>query len=216
MDPRVIYWLVFIVLSAIIVILNAKYGMLHDDSILEKRKPYSYSRSQLAFWTVIVLTGFVTIIIKTGNIPDLNQNVLILLGLSSVTTVTARLTDVSDKTKLPPSDLTQNMPGKNFIIDIISDSKGVSITRLQAVIFNLVIGFWFISKTMSNIFAYPAIDINLILPDPQMNNLILMGLSSGTYIAMKTTENKSGSGRSVDQSQGKADNAEENNIPPLG
>lgn len=215
MDPRIIYWLVLAVLTALVLFLNAKYGMLRDESILDKKKPYSYARTQLTWWTVIVLSGFVTIILKRFEIPTFNQNVLILLGISSATTITARLTDISDKARTEAEGLSQNSPGQNFVVDILSDNNGVSIHRLQAVIFNIVIGFWFIHQTLSNLVAAPAIGMDKILPDLNPNNLILMGLSAGTYAALKMTENKSTSGNGSDKNTANAKENSENNIPPL-
>jgi len=215
MDPRVIYWLVFAVLTALVLFLNVKYGMLRDESILDKKKPYSFARTQLTWWTVIVLSGFVTIILKRCEIPTFNQHVLILLGISSATTVTARLTDISDKARYDAEGLSQNFPGQNFMVDILSDNNGVSIHRLQAVVFNIVIGFWFIHQTLANMVASPAIGMDNILPDLSPNNLILMGLSAGTYAALKMTENKNTSGNPPDKSAAKAIEKNETEIPPL-
>jgi hypothetical protein len=215
MDPKIIFWLVFAALTALVLFLNAKYGMLRDESILEKKKPYSYARTQLTWWTIIVLSSFMTIILSRNEIPTLTQGILILLGISSATTITARITDISDQTNIDPDKIVQNTKGENFLIDILSDKNGVSIHRLQAVLFNIVIGFWFIHESLTNI-VKPGLNMDKILPDIELNNLILMGLSAGTYVALKTSENKKTSGNNPDTSSGKEDEMNENEIPSIG
>jgi len=210
------YWLVFAVLTALVLFFNHKYGMLRDDSTLKTNKTYSYARTQLAWWTVIVLSGYVSIILSYNLIPDLSNGVLYLLGISSATSIAARISDISDKDRINSDDNLQNAESKNFMIDILSDKNGVSIHRLQAVLFNLAIGFWFIRTTLLNM-SHPDLIKSYITPDISMNNLILMGLSAGTYAAMKTSENKSSSDKDPVLNTGKADN--ENNIieiPPVG
>ena len=217
MNPQITFWLVFAVLTALILFLNAKYGLLLDESTWKTKKPYSYARTQLTWWTIIVLSGFTTVILQRQEIPTLTNGILILLGISSATAMVARITDNSDQDQANTKDLIQNMPGDNFLIDILSDSNGVSIPRLQAVLFNLVIGFWFVRKTLANM-VDPSLTMENILPDIEANNLILMGLSAGTYAALKTTENKGTSGKTTDAKDSKTDenNEVDNEIPPVG
>src|SRR5665648_996750 len=210
MNPIVIYWLVLIVLTVLVVFLNAKYGLLRDESTLETKKPYSYARTQLTWWTVIVLSGFITIILSRFEIPTFTDGILVLLGISSVTTISARISDNSDQTKAETDGLIQNLPSQNFLLDILSDNNGVSIHRLQAVLFNISIGFWFIHESIINI-SNSALEMNNILPDLEMKNLILMGLSAGTYVTLK---NKNPSTDSSSATVNKADTS--NEIPPVG
>ncbi len=190
MNAQIIFWIVFVLLALLVLFMDKKYNMLRDNSILYKKKPFSYARTQLTWWTVIVLSSFITILLKRRDIPTFDSSTLILLGISSATTIAARLTDMSDKDNVPSNLISQNSTGKNFIIDILSDNSGVSIHRLQTVIFNIVIGGWFIYKVTVNL-VITGMDINKIIPVLEPNNLILIGLSAGTYAALKTTENKS-------------------------
>ncbi|MDP2889215.1 MAG: hypothetical protein Q8P34_09680 [Bacteroidota bacterium] len=221
MDAKIIFWLVFTALTALVLYLNVKHGILLDESTRKTKKPYSYSRTQLTWWTVIILSGFVTVILKYQEIPTLTEGILILLGISAATSMAARITDNSDQDQTNTKNLIQNLPGDNFLIDILSDSSGVSIHRLQAVLFNLVIGFWFIQKTLANI-ADPTLNMANILPDIETNNLILMGLSAGTYAALKTTENKGVTEKDTATKDSKKDEDNEidseidNEIPPVG
>ncbi len=214
MNSKIIFWLMFAALTALILYFNAKYGMLRDESVQVKKKPYSYARTQLTWWTVIVLSGFATVILYRHEIPTFTPGVLILLGISSATTIAARITDNADQEHIEADRLSQNSKGQNFLVDILSDKSGVSIHRLQSVLFNIVIGLWFINQTLANI-ANSTIPMNEILPDLEQNNLILIGLSAGTYVALKTTENKNTSGSKSDKTTIKVDEKNENDIPPV-
>ncbi len=184
MSPQLLFWIFFLVLVLVVVYFDIKFNMLKDASTASK-KPYSFSRVQLAWWSVIILASFITIIAKRG-IPDLDGSTLVILGISAVTTGSARIIDISDQ-KNPDITMIQNQDTENFILDILSDSNGVSIHRFQSVVFNVTFGVWFISQVLHNL---PTSPVNEIIPVLSQNNLILLGLSSGAYVALKTTENK--------------------------
>jgi len=242
MKPEVIYYLVLVLQILLVVYLQKKFHVLCNNSTSHP-KPYSFSRWQLVWWTFIILTTFISVIIATGKIPDFNQSSLILLGIGSITTVTASLIDISDDenanaataqntavavatttaTTAPVTDPTapvsdaapttdpapattvvvvtppvtpraQDIKRANFLLDILSDKNGISIHRLQAFIFNLVFGLWFIYtsvqniKTINTLTLQPIIDG--VIPVVANNNLILLGMSAGLYTALKSTENK--------------------------
>jgi hypothetical protein len=113
--------------------------------------------------------------------------------------------DIADRNNADTSSLlSQDFNGENFLLDILSDKGGVSIHRLQSVIINIIFGAWFISEVLhwlppgSNpcVKGDPSFPdcslhpLNYIIPVISTNNLILLGISSGTYAALKTTENK--------------------------
>jgi hypothetical protein len=180
--------------------------MLRDTSKANV-KPFSFSRVQLSWWSCIVLSAFITILITKCAIPTFDASTLILLGISAGTTAAATVIDISDQSN-PALQLSQNQDGQNFFLDILSDKNGVSIHRFQTVVFNIVFGVWFIGELLHNLNANTAIGnwvmcpdnpdvkdtfcsyVNLIIPKFSNNNLILLGLSSGTYAALKATENK--------------------------
>ena len=192
------FLLIFSLLSFGVIYCDRKYFMLRSNSTANKR-PYSWSRVQLAFWTVIVLSSYAsTIIWFKGHIPDFDSSTLYLLGISSATTAGATLVDLGDDAN-PAISTGGNVDGENFILDILSDKNGINIHRFQAVVFNFIFGAWFIYYVSQKLNVLPpplpkgtSIDdyIKTVLPIISKNNLILMGLSSGTYVALKTTENK--------------------------
>ncbi|PLK44429.1 hypothetical protein C0V77_11640 [Emticicia sp. TH156] len=162
--------------------------MLKDQSTAEKQ-PYSWSRVQLAWWTVIIMSAFTSIMITHNNAPELWESTVILLGISAATIASARVIDAADESD-PNIQRHQDTNGTNFVVDILSDQTGVSIHRFQTVVFNLAFGIWFILKVVNNLATPPQNNINLIIPDIEPNNLILLGVSSATYVALKVTENK--------------------------
>ena len=182
------FWTVFLVLIAIFIFCDARYGMLRDISQATP-KPYSWGRVQLAWWTAIILSTFIAIYWKTGNLPDLHYSTIVLLGISAGTTATARAIDVSDLSKATVRH--QDTKKENILLDLLSDANGVSIHRFQTVVFNIVFGIWFISQSLKNLglCANSDCNINDIMPVIGDNNLILLGVSAAAYAAMKTTEN---------------------------
>lgn len=188
MNPQLYFWLAFAILVIAVAFLTAKYGMLRDMSLVGYR-PYSWSRVQLAWWTVIVLSAFIAIVLDTNKAPTLSTSTVILLGISAATSAVARTIDVATPANIPPP-----APGtterSNMVLDILSDQNSVSIPRFQTVVFNLVFGIWFITSVLENLVNPPKGDIDLIMPGIATTNLVLLGLSSATYAALKTTENK--------------------------
>jgi hypothetical protein len=184
-----IFWAIFIVLAFLIYYFDKKYFMLRDNSTAIPR-PYSFSRVQLAWWSVIILASFISIVITSGGtIPTFDTSTIYLLGISSATTVGSTLIDISDQTNPNLAGLSQNMPGDNFFLDILSDKNGVNVQRFQTVVFNIVFGVWFIIYVLQKLSTSGA-NPNDIIPVIVPNNLILLGVSSGVYTALKSTENK--------------------------
>lgn len=199
------FWALFAILTACIVLCDRKFNMLRDLSKASPR-PYSFSRVQLAWWSVIIISAFTTIMLQTGHAPNLHSSTLVLLGISAGTTAVARVIDLADQ----QNSLVfrhQDIKTSNFFLDLLSDQNGVSIQRFQAIIFNAVFGIWFIASVLGNLgdpnyclTDFAKGDPNLaqcllhttdfLIPIVSDNNLILLGLSSATYAALKITENK--------------------------
>lgn len=192
MNHQIYFWSTFIAIALAIAYFDLKKGMLRDSStdpnLSLRNTPFSFSRVQFAWWMTIVLTSLITVVFMTEQIPTLNESTLILLGISTATTAAARLIDVSDM-QGNSSARHQNQRTQGLLNDILSDEKGVSLYRFQALILNLTFGFWFIHTVLENI-ASGSGPIDAFLPDIQQNNLILLGLSSGTYAAFKSGENR--------------------------
>ena len=189
------YLLILAIVSLIVILLARYTGLLKDtvadpvaflknataEKIQNPKAPFSLARTQLAFWTVIILSSFVYLLFKyPHDLPAINNVNLILLGIAVATTASGKLIDDSQQQN---GDLSQDYPSTGFLADILSDKNGVSIHRLQNVLWTLVVGIIYI--------RYVAAQGSL--PDESViseNLLILMGISTGTYIGVKTMENK--------------------------
>ncbi|MES2655831.1 MAG: hypothetical protein V4620_09600 [Bacteroidota bacterium] len=164
-----------------------KRGLLKDISTqLLKDKPYSLGRSQLAFWTLIVSVSYVFIALVTGELAPLSTSTLILLGISGATTAAAGIIDQNDVLSNKPRSQSNNKT-EGFITDVLSDANGMSVHRFQMLVFNLLLGLFFIKQVFTQ----------LQMPDFDDNLLLLMGLSNSTYAGLKINENASAAAASA-------------------
>ncbi|MGZ3821782.1 MAG: hypothetical protein ACXVB6_14395, partial [Mucilaginibacter sp.] len=144
------FWAILIALAALVYFFDRKYFMLKDNGTVLPR-PYSFARTQLAWWTIIVVASFVSIIIERGAAPTFDNSTLYLLGISSATTIGATLIDISDQTNPAVTTLGQDMKSDNFFLDILSDKNGINVHRFQTVVFNIIFSVWFIIEVLSNL-----------------------------------------------------------------
>ncbi len=134
--------------------------------------PFSLSQSQLAFWTLLVSFSIIYVWAVTEEFPQITFSTLGLLGISVATTAGAKMVTYSRKE--PPTYKTS----KGFIIDILSDETSVNIHRFQMGLWTLILGVIFIVKVIDQ----------LKIPEFSEDLLILMGISSGTYVLLKNSE----------------------------
>jgi len=169
---------------------KSRFLILKDASDIGKTDPkgnkitnptFSLSRTQLAFWTIVILFTYLYIWGCTGNQIHITASVLFLLGISAGTKFFGGLVDQSYKTnpQNPPSNPVFNSDG--FFIDIVSDNDGFSMARFQNIAFTIVIGTYFLFEVVTH----------KRIPDLDANIVILMAISSTAYIAVKQGENKS-------------------------
>jgi hypothetical protein len=165
------------------IIIKNKLGLLKDSSTTNKNPTFSLARSQMAFWTIIILIAYFYIWYQTGALIHITPQVLILLGISAGTTILAHIIDNKDMANpLIAQQLNDQKSTGNFFMDIMSeDQKNYSIHRFQNVAFTIAIGGYFLYEVF----------IHHVIPDLDTNLMVLMGISSATYIAVKQGENKS-------------------------
>jgi hypothetical protein len=135
-----------------------------------KVRPYSLSSFQMAFWFFLVIAAYVFIWLICDELNTITDSVLGLTGIGAATAVGARL--VNQKT--PGTDAPTVSHG--FVSDVISDASGVSLHRLQMFVWTLVLGVIFLASVYND----------LAMPEFSATLLGLMGISSGTYLGMKT------------------------------
>ncbi|MBI9067375.1 MAG: hypothetical protein JEZ09_08795 [Salinivirgaceae bacterium] len=186
-NPRVVQkWLILIV-GLLVIILFVYFVVLKGGKLLRdqgtnlQRPPFSLSRTQMAFWTLIIVISYFIIWWNTGESLSISAEVLALMGISSGTTAIGHLIDSDDITN--PRIVKRHqatISNSGFLSNIISDANGYSIHRLQNVVFTIAIGAYFLFEVW---------DTNK-MPDINGNLIVLMGISSGTYLAVKRGENK--------------------------
>jgi hypothetical protein len=159
---------------AVFYVLAWKTEIIRDPSASEKH-PFSMAKSQLAFWTLIVIFSFLYLWIITGVAPFIGGSTLILLGISIGTTLGAKVIDASQK----DMERHQDQLSKGWLFDVLSDGAGINIHRFQMLLWTIVMGIYFIHSVFYN------------LEIPQISDafLALMGISSGAYVGLKIPEN---------------------------
>jgi hypothetical protein len=180
------------------------------------QKPWSLSRVQAAWWFFIILLSYLFIGLITGDFSTtITGTTLVLLGIAAGTTLTSTIIDRSKDTptqhaidqaakervaqdiedlQTPSTPVDQKtlerlaakksqllkLQGRNemFFKDILSDANGVSLHRFQIATWTFVLGGVFVC----------AVYRELAMPEFSDTLLGLMGLSAGTFVAMKNTE----------------------------
>jgi hypothetical protein len=175
-------WLIASIILVILFVALTIYlvfggGSLIRDQSTATPKPFSLSRFQLLWWSVIVISCYILLFAIRGDFELLSKSTLILLGISATATGFARVIDYSDSDS--DKDRHQDQPGKNFFSDILSDNNGISIHRYQNFVFTVVFGVIFVYKVFST----------GNMPNFGTLDLTLMGLSTATYVGLKTGEN---------------------------
>ncbi len=191
---KVLIWWLFIVFCVLLGWASWKKDILRETcecnctdkktkggKVKKKRKPFSLSRTQMAFWTVIVAFSFTYIYFITGEMPDVTQGTLILLGISSSTTLGGSLIDSNDVTSNSQNAPADRCCSQGFLKDILSDGGILGIHRLQNVLFTVILGIIYVTKALGN----------LEMTEFSTNLLLLMGISSGTYLGVKYFANQS-------------------------
>lgn len=119
---------------------------------------------QMGAWTVLVIVGMFYVLAMSGNLLNVSEEMLVLLGLAGVGTVAARWINPT------PDKASRNGFASMFFVGDQPD-----LTRLQMFLFTLLIWFY-VAWRILNEQAFPALGANVLL---------LMGISSGVYVAAK-------------------------------
>jgi hypothetical protein len=208
----------FTLFIAVLMFVGAFWWMVRHPSALrdETNGAYSLGKSQMAFWGLMVLLSFVGVWVMTGSMERIPSQVLVLLGISGATGLGAMVISqgkeatkksdlLAEQAKLEDEKVAAAATGvalspgtharlaaiaaehaalsfkkqtAGFLRDICSDGNGLSFHRLQVVVWTLVLGVIFV-RSVAQV---------LSMPEFQENLLILMGISSGTYLGFKFPE----------------------------
>jgi hypothetical protein len=147
--------------------------------------PYSLSRFQLAFWSLLVIAAYLFIWLITEELDTITGSVLALLGIGSATALGATIIDQGKPANPPagsapaaPTPPAIPAPSRGFLNDVLSDDQGLSIYRFQLFAWTLVLGVIFCASVYDG----------LAMPQFSTTLLGLMGISSGTYLGFKVPE----------------------------
>lgn len=203
----------FAVYIIVLFFLSKRSGMLRDwgpNPQSDQGKPFSLAMVQMAVWFSLVIPAFVFLWWITGGLLDIfNAQALTLIGIGAGTAALAKVQDdgkrsrekstlekrknelaaVKRPTKAQEGELKSIKSSidsrtksaavsEGFIKDILDDGTGISFHRFQMVIWTIVLGVVFVVEVWTNL-AMPEFDATLLL---------LMGISSGTYLGFMLTE----------------------------
>lgn len=153
------------------------YFLVEKTSLIRSgdcKSQFSLAQTQLGFWTIIIAMSAIYIWTITGCLPQLTNETLVLMGISVATIAGGKMVTYSQRLNIQTAG-----PSKGFIIDILSDNENTNIHRFQMVLWTFILGVYFLIKVVSEL-KFPMIDTNYLL---------LTGISSGTYLLLKTSEN---------------------------
>jgi len=159
---------------------GAFFLLIKSDAALRDKKggPYSLGRSQMAFWGLLVVLAFVGVWLLTDTMERIPPQVLILLGISGATGLGSIMIGSTPKAGMESSLAPVPSRQPSFWRDICSGTEGLSIHRLQVVVWTLVLGAVFIR----------AVAQAISMPEFSQTLLVLMGISNGTYLGFKVPE----------------------------
>jgi hypothetical protein len=162
-------------------------GLIREpDELPSGLGPFSLAQTQLAFWTVIIVGGFLYLTILTGLPNSLNDSSLLLLGITGGTTGVASFIDYFKKgirtTTMAQGGYGNNSgfvkPKRGFLVDISSDGVNLNMQRAQTIMWNFVLGIYFIWYVITN----------KAMPEFSNTLLTLAGVSSLVYLSSKGPE----------------------------
>lgn len=163
--------------------------------------PYSLAKVQLGLWTVIIASSYVYLDVLKGDctwIP-INKTALVLMGLGAGTAAASTIMDKREIADNRPRH--QNTPSQGFFVDILSDDNGISIHRFQHLVWNCI-------AMIVYLYRVSGVDKGCVLPELSDTLLTLTGLSSATYLVLRSKEN--------DPAVTASDNTNQNSQPLAG
>lgn len=154
----------------------------HKWLVVDKNAPFSLTKVQFGVWTVIISSSYIYLSLVKGDcaMQPINKTALVLMGIFAGTAVASTL---MDKAEINDNrDRHQNAPSQGFFADILSDDNGISLHRFQNVA-------WTIIAMLVYLYKVSLISKGCELPELSDTLLALTGISSATYLVLKSKEN---------------------------
>lgn len=144
--------------------------------------PFSLTKVQFGLWTVIISSVYIYLSLFKGDcaVDGINKTALVLMGIFAGTAVASTMIDKNELNDNRPRY--QNKPSQGFFIDILSDGDGISLHRFQ----NFT---WTVIAMIIYLYKVSEVQTGCQLPELSDTLLALTGISSATYLVLKTKEN---------------------------
>ena len=150
--------------------------------LVDKRNPFSLTKVQFGVWTVIISSSYIYLSLCKGDCAEgpINKTALVLMGIFAGTAVASTIQDKKDIDENRPRH--QNSPSRGFFIDMLSDDTGISLHRFQNFVWTLIAMTVYVYKVTK-------ITTGCVLPELSDTLLALTGISSATYLVLRSKEN---------------------------
>lgn len=150
--------------------------------LVNRSYPFSLTKVQFGIWTVIISSSYIYLSLFKGDCSagSINKTALILMGIYAGTAAASTLMDKKEIKDNRPRH--QNHPSEGFFVDILSDDNGISLHRFQ----NFV---WTIIAITVYLYKLAIIRIGCELPELSDTLLALTGISTVTYLVLRSSEN---------------------------
>jgi hypothetical protein len=168
--------------------LGAKSDVVRDPDLPRRpdgRKQFSLARCQTAFWFFLFIAGYVFLAVVKRETNTLTDQCLVLLGISTGTMLGANF--ITKSLHAPVASTTRRTypnPVMRFFYELLGDGERLTFYRFQMLIWTLILGMVFVKS----VFVY------LQMPTFGTNELALMGICAGSYLAFKFPEAKTQAG----------------------
>jgi len=168
------YYLAFLSYSFAIILFS--FLIKRSNAFRSKKQmitdPYSLSKILSTYWVFIILFSIIFLLASTNSLPHITISVIVLLIIAMTSSLISMIIDNSRYITASQNNVPSN---QSFIKDIVSDTKGISIFRIQLILFSLLLGSYFIISVISE----------MLLPVFDIMFLILFSISNIIYLVFK-------------------------------
>jgi hypothetical protein len=201
-DPLIVAWVLIAVIIGLFFVLARYSNILRDEvndcdefdanakliqqsqrsKLVDKRNPFSLTKVQFGVWTVIISSSYIYLSLCKGDCAEgpINKTALVLMGIFAGTAVASTIQDKKEIDENRPRH--QNSPSRGFFIDMLSDDTGISLHRFQNFVWTMIAMTVYLYKVTK-------ITTGCVLPELSDTLLALTGISSATYLVLRSKEN---------------------------
>jgi hypothetical protein len=145
-----------------------------DLIITSEDERYSLSRLQMYLWTFFVIIGFLAVFLSILKIPEIPQNLCLLMGVNLAASVTSTAITTWRREK-------KHKGQPDFVKDIFFENEdSLDLPRTQMFAWTIVSLLVFVIMLIKT-----CIDGKPSLPDIPIGLVAVMGLSHGAYLGVK-------------------------------